>query len=498
MKKKIYMLAIVFIALFDGWYGRAQESDSYRGQVRITPNELAQFGDSVYVNLTIGLKGFAIRDNTSLMLIPKLVSPDREMELPGLLINGHGRNKAYLRANALQLRKGKTVTEPHMVVVQEKDEDLDNVEYNYVMPFEDWMREAHLDLIKDDCLCGGAVQHVTIERLVNRMLMEYRQGIAYDIAPLTVYIRPKNEKVKQRHDEEAVLFDFPPSQSRIIPELGNNMREMYRLVTMIKKFWNDQRLNVVAVEVVGYASPEGSLELNERLAIERAQMTRDFLITLSDLPDDLYVAKSGGEDWDMLASIFRDSMVDYKKDVLYILEHFQSAEMRKFKLRALPQYQQILRDIFPMLRRVSCQIQYTVRNYSTEEAKEMVLTQPKLLSLEEMFRLANTYEKTDEMYSTVFETAVKTFPNNEIANLNAAAVALDKRDLEKAEEYLNKADNRTPEYFNNLGVLYMLREEFGKSREMLMEAKKRGVKAADHNLLQLKKAQQQYIRHNSR
>lgn len=91
----------------------------------------------------------------------------------------------------------------------------------------------------------------------------------------------------------------------------------------------------------------------------------------------------------------------------------------------------------------------------------MLGTNPRYLSLDEMYRIANSYPADSEEFRRVFEIAVRTYPNDPIANLNAAAMALSQKDTLQAKMYLDKADKNAPEYENNLGVYYMLTGEIG-------------------------------------
>lgn len=55
-----------------------------------------------------------------------------------------------------------------------------------------------------------------------------------------------------------------------------------------------------------------------------------------------------------------------------------------------------------------------------------------------MFLVANTYPKGSQEFIDVFETAVRMYPDSEIANMNAATAALSRNDLISAERYLKR------------------------------------------------------------
>ena len=96
-------------------------------------------------------------------------------------------------------------------------------------------------------------------------------------------------------------------------------------------------------------------------------------------------------------------------------------------------------DIYPRLRHSDYTVTYTVRPFDVEEAKEILKTKPQQLSLQEMYLVAQTYEPGSPEFNEVFDIAVRLFPDDPTANLNAACTELQKGNLQAAEKYLAKA-----------------------------------------------------------
>ena len=71
----------------------------------------------------------------------------------------------------------------------------------------------------------------------------------------------------------------------------------------------------------------------------------------------------------------------------------------------------------------------------------MIKTRPQLLSQNEMFMVAQTYEPGSKEVTEVMEIAVRMFPDDPTANLNAACTRLNVGDAEGAKPYLDKAGN---------------------------------------------------------
>lgn len=152
-------------------------------------------------------------------------------------------------------------------------------------------------------------------------------------------------------------------------------------------------------------------------------------------------------------------------------------------------YRYMLREFFPSLRKAVCRIDFEVKSFDVNQAKEVMKTRPQNLSLNEIFLVANSYKKGSQEFIDLFETAVKLFPNNTIANLNAATAALERKDLMSAEKYLTKIDGEieAPEYYNIMGVLLMLKGKLKGAEDYFHEAARKGLDEANRNLKEIAK-----------
>ena len=141
-------------------------------------------------------------------------------------------------------------------------------------------------------------------------------------------------------------------------------------------------------------------------------------------------------------------------------------------------YRTMLKEIYPGLRKVNCKIDYTVVNFDVEQGRIVIKTNPKYLSLNEMYQVANSYPKGSDDFVNVFDVAVRIYPDDEVANLNAAAVALTKKDLKTAVKFMEKANKQTAEYINNSGVYDFLNGNINQSIAAFTQAAHMGNDAA--------------------
>ena len=110
--------------------------------------------------------------------------------------------------------------------------------------------------------------------------------------------------------------------------------------------------------------------------------------------------------------------------------------------------------------------------------------QPQKLSQNEFYLVAGKYEPGTDEFTDVFETAVRMFPNDEIANLNAANAAIRRDDFETAHRYLDKAGDSAEAVYAR-GALAIRKKDYNTARRYLSKAKEMGFEKAGRTLDEL-------------
>ena len=302
---------------------------------------------------------------------------------------------------------------------------------------------------------------------------------SYELA----YIEPQAEKEKARHLSGQAYLSFLVNKTDIRRDYRNNAAELSKVEETINVVRKDPNTTITHIDIHGYASPEGSFANNKRLAEGRAQAFKDYVQQLIDLPANIFSVASTPEDWEGFIS-----WLSGKEDYLPILDIAKSdaepdAKERLLKQRYPAQWKQLLADVFPTLRHSDYRVSYTIRPFTVEEARDIIRTKPQQLSLNEMFLVANTYAPGSKDYDDVFETAVRLYPDDETANLNAAVIALRRDNLEAASRYLTKA-GQSAEAQNARGVLAAKQGDYAAAETAFGLST---IKEADHNLKELQK-----------
>ena len=461
-----------------------------QGSVTVQVNELAQRGDSLYVDMAVTTEGRNVPSRMSADFTPVLVSGERSLALPAVSLMGRNSYRNHRRALALMSAKERGAYEksaPYYVVPDYKGDS--RMDYRLALPYEAWMSSAQLTLQRIDCGCGKS-SVTDVRLLAGKVSLEEVIVIErYRIEPHLAYIRPEAEAVKSRAEQGESFLDFAVGKTSVNPEFGRNAAELEKIRRMIDLVQDDKDLTIKRIVIVGYASPEGSLAMNERLSEGRAKALRDYLQSrYPAIPGSLYSIRFGGENWDALVEAVQTSDMPDKQAVLDIIDRYSIIGGREAKLMALKggtPWRYMLREMFPSLRKVTVTVDYDVRNFDAEEAKAVVKTHPQNLSSSDLYLVANTYEPGSEDFNSLFETAVRLYPESVTATVNAAVAALERRDFVGAERYLRsvKSPDRIPECDNAWGLLLMLRDQdYDRAAPYFEAARAAGLKAAQQNL----------------
>ena len=453
MNKKInaYMMAAMMAVVSPAIMGQTA-SDG----VKVICNDVVQKGDSVYIDAVVTVSSDAVKSRSYLELTPVLESASQKEGLPSILVNGRIRQKVYNREVALDNLNDV----PHYTILKAGKEDQ-VVSYKTAVPFEDWMKDA-------------------------RVVLDPR----YEVQPTFSYITPMAETEKHRAEVGTAFLDFQVGKYQILPDFRNNAVELAKINNTIRTVTEDKNVKPTGIVLKGYASPEGSYASNKKLADNRVNALRDYIRQKNDFKADFFTMSSEPEDWvGFKEKVEADPNVPNRSEVLAIIDSSDDPDRKEAKLRALgggAAFRYVLKDIFPSLRRSEYKIDYTVREFTVDEGREIIKTRPQQLSLGEMFAVANSYEIGSDEYNNVFDIAVRMFPNDPVANLNAANIAMGKGDYASAKNYLAKAGN-APEAVHAKGVLSMLTGDLAEAETLLKQAQDMGVKAAAINLEELRK-----------
>ena len=121
-------------------------------------------------------------------------------------------------------------------------------------------------------------------------------------------------------------------------------------------------------------------------------------------------------------------------------------------------------------------------NFNLEEAKIMADVNPQMLSLRELYTVALSYADNKAKFYQIINISVKLYPVHPIANLNAAAAAIEQGDTQSISKFLSMAPHDSLAYKNCRGVYELMTGNTYEGIRMLKAAKTEGSEEASYNL----------------
>lgn len=441
----------------------------------VKPNTASLRRDGGYMEVTapMALSELTVKSNEAVIITPTLVNGNDSLVLQSVGVYGHRRYLYYLR------NYGGPLTGSNEQTFQTKDRP-DSLQYEQVVPFSQWMDGASLRI---DYRTYGCC---------NTVLSETHQPSVADYAefhPVYIYAKPTSEGEKFRSISGSAFVDFPVDQTVIYPEYRNNTVELGKINASIDSVRGDADITINEVWLKGFASPESPYKHNTDLARGRVAALKEHVQRLYSFDEGVIATEYEPEDWAGLRRYVDKSNLEHRSEILALIDSDMDPDKKELKIKTTyPQeYRFMLENWYPALRHTDYRIDYTVRTfYDPKEIAEVMKTAPSKLDLNEFYVLANSLDPDSKEYAEVFDTAVRLYPDDEIANLNAAIGAMQRGDMQRAAAYLAKAgDSEEAEYAR--GVYYVNTEDYPQAAAHLQRAADAGNTYAADALTFLKK-----------
>jgi len=177
--------------------------------------------------------------------------------------------------------------------------------------------------------------------------------------------QPKSPKTALRVYElkKRAYIDFPVDKIVLHADYRRNPVQLDSIINTINMVKNDKDLEIVGIEIHGYASPESPYAHNEYLAKNRAKALTEYVRRMVDLPDSLFKVAYTAEDWDGLRDYIKDSNLEHKQEILDISnDESLNPDSREAKIKKLyPSEYKFMVDVwYPALRHSDYRIFYKV------------------------------------------------------------------------------------------------------------------------------------------
>ncbi|MFV0323542.1 MAG: DUF3868 domain-containing protein [Bacteroides xylanisolvens] len=474
MKRTIFILATL-LGIGNVLKTVAQNTKDITLGVSIKSFNINREGKYLTVKMNLDLNKLDVDANRAVLLTPRLVNGTDSLDLPAVGIYGRRRYYYYVR-NGIGNISGESET------IYRASSKPDSVAYNNLAEYEKWMDGATLKFHRSD---WGCCHEIVAE--YEGILGRHREAFF----PELIFVQPKAEIMKSRSLSGSAYIDFPVDQTVIYPDYRRNTTELGKIQATIDSVRNDKDVTITSVWLKGFASPESPYKHNTELAIGRTAALKKHIGQLYHFADSIIQTDYEPEDWAGLRRYVEQSNINYRAEILALIDSDMEPDAKEAKIkRTYPdEYRFMLQNFYPALRHTDYRIDYNIRKFNkVEEIKRIMAEQPQKLSLNEFYLVARKYEPGTDEFTDVFETAVRMFPNDEIANLNAANAAIRRDDFATARRYLDKAGDSAEAVYAR-GALAIREKDYDTARRYLGKAKEMGLEKATLTLKELDERQ---------
>lgn len=449
--------------------------------VKITTPSLVVKNDTLTLTCQMDFSVVRAENFETYAFTPELFAGSGEKcTLPPVVITD--KKKFKMRKTDLKFAESGYYSRPYVVLPAMPSKRENVVSYTLQMPYQPWMEQMKMRIYeekKEACI----INLPTPEFIKPEPKLPQAGQVCEPCMQMVSYLTPEEEPIKVRNEQNTLYIQYPSGSSAFDLNFGKNASEWSKLNTMLTPLTQGDLVTFKSIALCGYASPDGSVKTNDRLSSERAQSFADYMAQNYHFNDSLLHISAAGEDWDGLLTILNAQKPEYLEQALAIIDGQPDLDKREAQLKKDlgENYTRMLTDYFPLLRRITISIDFEVREVRNAEAAQLIYTNPKLLSLQEMYGVAKNYEPGTKEYKQVYEIAATCYPEDVVANINAASANIISGDFDRAQQLMDRVKN-DPRAYNNLGVLAWLNGDADKAVEWFTKALQSEPEKAQQNL----------------
>ncbi len=378
--------------------------------------------------------------------------------------------------------------------------------YKDAVPYEEAMRLSNLELRITASQGKKSVDFVPIQ-LAKGVIATPTLVVNYP-TPIIGVTREKNTTGKYDPNIDEFQRVVPDEYTADIHYLINKAEirpaeltadDIAKLKEYNKAIAADPNIKLKSMEVSSYASPDGALDLNTKLAQSRQAASSKFLTAelKKDEVEAEFKTKFTPEDWEGFKEMMEKSNIQDKELILRVLSMYTDPEVREREIKNLSQaFTGVADEILPQLRRSKFTTSVDLIGKSDEEIAALADSDPSKLNPAELLYAAtltkdlnkklaiyNSFTKVypqdwrgfnnagmvlvnQQKYADakgLFEQAEKLKNNEPIIKNNLGVIALKDGDLVKAETYFGAASGAGDAVNNNLGILSIIKGDYAKA-----------------------------------
>lgn len=478
--KKIVCLLFVLLPLM-----------AFAGKVKVTKPVLTLENDTLKLVFAFNVEEVKVNSTQSYAFTPVLFFEKNKQSLPPVVISGKKQFK--MRHKDRRIAREGNYNVPYTVIKGKSTNRQDRIDYIISIPYQEWMSKADMWILQEgrkDCLIDlPQIKMIEPVIIIEEEPLPQKGAICQPCMDMVSYLTPIEKPLKVRSEQNTLYIEYAVGGTEFNFEFKNNSTELQKLKETLSPLTQGDLVTFKAINICGYASPDGSAKTNDRVANKRAASFALYLKSVYHFTDSLMKVSSAGEDWNGLIKMLEEEKPAYAVKALEIInKNTTNLDVREARLKTglgAATYRTITNDYYSRLRRLSITVDYEIREVRNAEAAQLLYTNPKMLNLQEMYGVAKTLQPGTKEYKNVYEIAATNYPSDIVANINASSANIVYGDFDRAAQYLErvKDDSRA---WNNLGVLAWLSGDTEKAKEWFTKALTTEPDKAQENLNRMK------------
>lgn len=264
------------------------------------------------------------------------------------------------------------------------------------------------------------------------------------------------QRVNEQKFDATIKFLIQQAELRKSELKSNSVQEF---TSLLKRIAQDQEgLNINNVEISAYASPDGGVSLNEKLANKRQKNTESYVkkqMKAAKIDANLS-SQYTAQDWEGFQELVKASNIQDKDVILRVLSMYQDPQERELQIKNMSQgFRELADGILPELRRARMTINYETIGRDDDQIFAQYKEDASKLSVEELLYAASIAD-TDAQREDILKTTTNLYREDSRAYNNLAVLAMQKGNNAEAQKYLSMArtlDAKNAEANANMGLL---------------------------------------------
>ena len=254
-----------------------------------------------------------------------------------------------------------------------------------------------------------------------------------------IVLKDKYQRIVPEQKMADILYVINRSDIRSAELKSEDIQALKDYIALVMQ---NERMAVKGVTASSYASPDGPLTLNERLAEQRGKAAEKYLQKeYGKVPElaQFFATKTTPEDWDGFKTLVQESSIADKELILRVLSMYQDPVVREQEIKNMSSaYEALADEILPQLRRSKFTVDVDLIGLSDEEILAAINGDASVLSLEQLLYAATLTEDVNEMLK-YYKMAAEKEPKCLRAWNNIGWAYLNMGKADEAMEALEKA-----------------------------------------------------------